>query len=362
MKLLRKIHLYLGLILGIAFILTAISGTILVYRPEIISLSLDTKTPKYQKIEEEEAVKAIRELSGPDINFIDFPMADAPWYRVWNWNGSISYYDPVTLEKLPVNYNMTEIMIFLSDLHIHFLGGHMGEQILGYTGIVLIFMIISGLWIWWPFRRGFNFKEMIPLNLKRKSSLKSHRSFGFFNALVMFIVTLTGVALVFYAPSQKIVSTLLGEVVSQEDLDQRYEKALGTLPANVSIANLEDFTRYYFKYIPEGDLARFYMPKPETPTIARIRFRYPEGLSPFGASFLSADLEKQKIVRFEDYRHAPEYYHVSRTYYALHAGKTGGFIYKFLVALSGFALTLLCFTGFNVWYKTGNSRKNTKKE
>ncbi|MEZ5758081.1 MAG: PepSY-associated TM helix domain-containing protein [Emcibacteraceae bacterium] len=341
--------------------LTAISGTILVYRPEIISLSLDAKTPDYKKIEEEDAVKAIRELTGPDINFIDFPMADAPWYRVWDWNGSISYYDPVTLEKMPVKYNMTEIMIFLSDLHIHFLGGHMGEQILGYTGIVLIFMIISGIWIWWPFRRGFNFKEMIPFNLKRKSSLKSHRSFGFFNALVMFIVTLTGVALVFYAPSQKIVSTFLGEVVSQEDLDQRYEKALGTLPTNITIANLEDFTRFYFKNIPEGDLARFYMPKPETPTIARIRFRYPEGLSPFGASFLSADLEKQKIVRFEDYRHAPEYYHVSRTYYALHAGKTGGFIYKFLVALSGFALALLCFTGFNAWYRTGKGRKNLKK-
>lgn len=347
----------MGLILGMAFMLTAISGTILVYRPEIISLSLDAKTPDYKKIGEEDAVKAITELTGPDINFIDFPMKDAPWYRVWTWNGTISYYDPTTLKKMPVKYHMTEIMIFLSDLHIHFLGGHLGEQILGYTGIILIFMIMSGIWIWWPFRRGFTFKEMIPFNFKRKTSLKSHRSFGIINALVMFIVTLTGVALVFYAPSQKIVSTFLGEKVSQEDLDLRYKKAIKTLPTSVKIANLEDFTRYYFKNIPEGDLARFYMPKPETPTIARIRFRYPESMSPFGASFLFADLEKQKIVRFEDYRHAPEYYHVSRTYYALHSGKTGGIIYKFLVALSGFALALLCITGFNAWYKTGK-RKN----
>ena len=110
-----------------AFMLTAISGTILVYRPEIISLSLDAKTPDYKKIGEEDAVKAITELTGPDINFIDFPMKDAPWYRVWTWNGTISYYDPTTLKKMPVKYHMTEIMIFLSDLHIHFLCNKCGQ-------------------------------------------------------------------------------------------------------------------------------------------------------------------------------------------------------------------------------------------
>lgn len=357
MKLLRQIHLYAGLILGVAFLITAITGTILVYRPALIALSLDAETPEYKMVDEESAVRALNTLTGPDINFIDFPMEEAPWFRVWDWNGAISYYDPVSLEKMPVKYNMSEIMIFLSDLHIHFLGGHMGEQILGYTGIVLIFLIISGIWIWWPFRRGFSFKDMIPFDLKRKSSLKSHRSMGIFNAFVLFIVTITGVALVFYAPSQKIVSTVLGEEVSQADLDQRYAKALSTIPTDIEIKTLEDFTRYYFKYIPEGDLARFYMPKPETPTIGRIRFRYPEGISPFGASFLFADFEQQRITRFEDYRHAPEYYHVSRTYYALHAGKTGGFIYKFLVAFSGFAMALLGITGFIAWYKTGRKKK-----
>lgn len=361
MKLLRQIHLYTGIILAVAFFITAVSGTILVYRPDIIAFSLDAETPSYQMVDEEGAVRALNKLNGPDINFIDFPMEDAPWFRVWDWDGVISYYDPVSLEQMPVKYKMSEFMIFLSDLHIHFLGGHLGEQILGYTGIFLIFMTISGIWLWWPFRRKFSFKEMIPLNLKRKASLKSHRSLGIINVPVLFVVTLTGVALVFYTPSQQIVSTILGEEVSTADLDQRYATALDTLPTDVDIVNLEDFVRYYFKNIPEGDLARFYMPKPETPTISRIRFRYPEGLSPFGASFLSADFEKQRIVRFEDYRHAPEYYHVSRTYYALHAGKMDSIVYKFLVAFSGFAMALLSVTGIVAWYKTGKNKKNIKR-
>ena len=43
-----------------------------------------------------------------------------------------------------------DLVLWLRDWHVHLLAGKNGEQVLGAVGIASIFMLLSGLYLWWP--------------------------------------------------------------------------------------------------------------------------------------------------------------------------------------------------------------------
>ena len=351
MKTLRKIHLYLGLILGAALLLTALSGTILVFREELIALSMQNDELEYKSLSASQSAAALKALIDEDVSFIDFPRTTAPWFRVWTLDGNITYHQPLTFDAIPVNYQMSDMMMFLADLHIHFLSGELGEVISGYLGIFATFMIFSGLYIWWPMRSGFTIKKIIPKNLKRGEQLKSHRSLGMLASTMLVLIVVTGVALVFYAQSQKLIGLFTGEEVAPIEITS-VSKA-----NNQDIRDFDTFVRFFHANVPDGIIARYYPPREGN--IHRIRYKYPEDWATYGASFLIADFDKGHVTGLQDYRTATKITRIARKYYPLHAGKwgnddgflIGAYIYKFLLAMMGTALVMLIFTGYMSWFK-----------
>lgn len=351
MKTLRKIHLYLGLIIGGALLLIALSGTILVFREELIALSM-LEDLEYQMPTDIQSAAALEALIEQDVSFIDFPRPIAPWYRVWKIDGSITYHQPLTFEVIPVGFQMSDIMMFLADLHIYFLNGELGEVISGYLGILTVLMILSGLYLWWPMRSGFTMKKMIPKNLKRGEQLKSHRSLGVVSSIFLIGIVVTGVTLVFYVPSQKIIGLFTGENVGPIEI------AAVSDNGNTGINDFAKFVNYFHQNIPDGIIARYYPPREGA--VHRIRYKYPEDWATYGASFLIADFKSGKVTGLQDYRTATTITRIARKYYPVHAGKwgnsegtfvIGAYLYKFLLAMMGTALVMLIFTGYMSWFK-----------
>jgi uncharacterized iron-regulated membrane protein len=314
MNLLQKIHLYVGLILGLIFFVMALSGTILVYRAEIIGAFMD-QLPPSQKLTIAQEVRALEILPVAGVSFIDFPHWEAPYLRVWYLNGDIEYYNPANLEKIAIRGLIVESMMFLADLHIHLLAGERGEHISGFFGIALIAMILSGLWLWWPGRRGFKFKHILPKNLKRNSSLKSHRALGVICSLLLLVIVSSGVGLIFYPQSQKVIAALTKEDVGIAiELTTRIQR-MNNRPMDSIGALVEQF----HEQVPDGAISRYYAPTKDTPTIARLRYRYPEDWATYGASFITVDYDQGIVTDFIDYRLSPQYNRISRKFYPVHA-------------------------------------------
>ena len=344
MKLLRKVHLYIGLCLGLVFLVMAVSGTALVFRNDIISLFMDD-APRYIKLSPEQEITAIENLPQETVRFVDFPSRSEPWFELWFHNGDIEYYDPISIKEITVHLSMTEVMIFLADLHIYFLSGETGELISGYFGLILVFMIISGIWLWWPGRRQFRLKNILPRSNKRGVLLKSHRSFGFISSVLLLVVVSSGAGMVFYEMSQKTIALFTGE-----EIGKVLDRPTSTLE-DVEITNFRDFTTNFHQFGPDGEFTRFNPPTREAPNKIRMRYRYPEDWTPAGASFITVDFAKKRITDFRDYRLDPKYNRISRKIYPVHSGKMDNVFYKILVGFSGVALLLMIYTGFAAWYR-----------
>lgn len=346
MNLLRKIHLYVGLVMGLIFFVMAISGTVLVYRAEIIGAFMD-EWQQIQGLLTAYEIRALEVLPVEGVSFIDFPRQEAPWFRVWYLNGDLKYFHPTTLEEIVVSGAVVETMMFLADIHIHLLAGETGELISGYFGLVLIAMIISGLWLWLPGRRDFKFKHILPKDLGRISLLKSHGVLGVICSVFLLVITLSGVGLIFYPQSQKMIAVFTGEKIG-------IEMELTTRIVRMNRRNMdsvEALVMQFHEQVPSGEISRYYAPTEEMPTIARLRYRYPEDWAPYGASFITVDFAAQRVTDFIDYRLSPEYNRISRKFYPVHAGKMDSGAYKAIVAITGLSLLIMVLTGFTAWIR-----------
>src|SRR5690606_15682758 len=64
----------------------------------------------------------------------------------------------------------------LRDLHVTLLAGIPGEALLLATGIAGLFLSITGLVLWWPVRRGFRWRWLLPRPLAAALMIHARRA------------------------------------------------------------------------------------------------------------------------------------------------------------------------------------------
>ncbi|MEI8667857.1 PepSY domain-containing protein [Pseudoalteromonas sp. B131b] len=162
-KIFRRLHLYLGLSIGFLLTVIALSGSVLIYYPQIDSqLNLTKVNIKHtDKVDWDLAYKNLKTA---------FPDKYGPWRLEVTDDNSIipaRYYNPVETQ----NREFATLMIWLSNdkykvirkdywgdyfvtwlynLHFSLLTGSTGIIIVGYIGIATLILLISGLLAWWP--------------------------------------------------------------------------------------------------------------------------------------------------------------------------------------------------------------------
>lgn len=116
------------------------------------------------------------------------------------------YLDPPTARVLDVASSAAGPIRFLHVLHgsLHIPGGW-GRPIVGWLGIALLLSAVSGLWLWWPtvgrWTRGLRWRRRPDTNAN------VHHLFGFWIALPLFVLSLTGAWISF----PKVSGPLVGE-------------------------------------------------------------------------------------------------------------------------------------------------------
>ena len=185
-KAVRKVHLWAAFATGLVLLIVTLSGAILILDPEIHQL---THPGHYEATEAADPATPSEAIAAVNAEFPDFKASTAIRNRgVYVVPDEMfereAYVDPGTAEINGTREPYGGVMGFIKNLHmcglsckdyagythflherVNFLGNKIsvGLLILGLAGVVLLFMAISGLFLWWPgikrMARGFKIRR-----------------------------------------------------------------------------------------------------------------------------------------------------------------------------------------------------------
>lgn len=219
-KLIGTLHLWLGMVSGLVIIILGITGCLYAFideiRPLVYQHRIFIKPTKQQKMlplqelkNNADAVlkKTIPlldvEIYADDRHTIVFRYRErnnhANLYTHYFINYFKVYINPFTGEVVKVENSKWEFFNLVVMLHCSLLLGHLGTQIITWSTIIFLVMLISGLILWWPknkaaARKRFTFNWKQQTSWKRKN-YDVHQISGFYIFIIAFFIAITGLAM-----------------------------------------------------------------------------------------------------------------------------------------------------------------------
>lgn len=200
-KIIRKIHLLLGLSSGVIVFLLGITGCILAFEVEIRSLS---EPYRFIKTEDKailppSALKTIAEtkLVSKKALGIEYPGAGKTAIAAYfdETHYELVFLNPYTGEILK-HKNMTkDFFRFILDGHFYlWLPHEIGQPIAASATLVFLVMMITGIILWWPKNRAARKQRFaVKWNVRwRRRNYDLHNVLGFYMSWVAIFIAITG--------------------------------------------------------------------------------------------------------------------------------------------------------------------------
>jgi uncharacterized iron-regulated membrane protein len=370
-RLIAQIHLWIGLTLCLPLVILGLTGSVLVFEDELRGL-LDPPAERGTDSGDRATIAEILTVAQAAAPFghvaaaYTAPAAAgglavvrlAPAQRGSpGTEGTRIAVDPVSLTAYPEASNDLLRQIF--QLHSTLLlKNREGRQIVGWLGIAMVALGLSGIVNWWPQRRGWG----AAFRVSRKASgyrlhRELHGAVGIWAWLVFVTVSLAGVCLAFPDTVRAGVAAVLPA------RDFRSEAAAitvapipGTPPIGVDAAvALAGAAR-------PGMTVRFVVlpPRPDRPyRIGLARAGGSRG-SPVATVFV--DQWRHQIMRVTDPRDFTAGETILAWQHAIHAGQAFGLMWKLPVFVAGLLPLLFAITGVTMWWRRradGRWRRNS---
>lgn len=222
----RKLHLWLGLSTGLIVFIISITGAIYVFQEEITNYlrkdaiyhhesNIAKKQPLSLKVLEQK-VDAFTNEKYP-IHWVTVPIDKSRSYiyyyyernpEGWNFHEEYVVYksvyvNPFTGEIRGVYDETTDFFNIIKSIHFSFmLKTDWGTYVCGIPTLIFVFMLISGIILWWPKNKNAR-KQRFAFNWKNVKSWKRknydlHNILGFYVSSLAFVVAFTGLFYAFF--------------------------------------------------------------------------------------------------------------------------------------------------------------------
>lgn len=354
----RWVHRWGGLVVGLLFVLSGLSGSALVFRreldralnPSLLRAAPAAATPSLAR------ALAVAATHRPGVRFstVRMPRESDGTYEFWHGTDPVRavFVDPWRGAVLGERAEDAHPLGWLYLLHSHLLAGERGQQVIGVAGVLLMLVGASGLVLWWP-RATWALAWQSVSQVRRdlgdaRARYDLHRVVGFWSSVLLLVAGFTGTSLVFHDAFEAGLSSAFGDA-------RRMPSAPAVVTVRGAPLSLDSLVRLAKQRQPDG--APSYILLPNTPSAPiTIRQQLAGERHPNGRSFVTLDPYSGNVLAEWDAREAPA---GARTYYALyplHIGRTGGAVTRTLAVLAGITPLLLFISGTQIWWQRRRQR------
>jgi uncharacterized iron-regulated membrane protein len=361
-------HLYAGLTAGLLLVLSGLTGSMIVFREEIEELmhpELLETVVRDEQVPIQSVLEAARQAYPHDkLLSIRMPRTPQQTYLL-KMNGPhdlFVYADPYNGTLLGSHRQEDTFIGWIALLHTELLIGERGKTILGVSALLLICMIVTGFFLWWPpngkgqngkgrngrarkILRGFKIDLAGPW---KKVVFDTHRAIGIYTSLFLLIIAFTGVSLVFNKTVAELTNILTASPPRPAPPLSAPSEAGGAVPS------LDELLHKADRLLPGSTTWVNFPQTPQAPVV--IRKKMPEESHPNGRNFIYFDQYTGETLLVEKASEAPAGTRIYNTFYPIHTGVIGGASTRVLQVVIGFSPLVLLVTGYVMW----RNRKKAK--
>ncbi|WP_192346885.1 PepSY domain-containing protein [Algoriphagus sp. Y33] len=367
-KTLNKLHLWLGLSSGLVVFIVAVTGCVYAFQAEIKDL-----TYPFLFVEQQEGrvlppsqISEIAQEAYPDghLHAVLYPAKERSVQAIFFSYGEghdhyqIAYINPYTGEVLKLNDEYADFFRFILDGHFYlWLPPEIGQPVVASFTLVFLFMVISGLILWWPKKK--NLKQSLKIKWSarwRRKNYDLHKVLGFYVMTFALVFAVTGLVWgflwfrdgVFFAASggEKFVEYY--DPIS--DSTQTYQGEIPALDAVWMKMNAEYPNADWIEVHPPGfeGAAIAANANPDASTFWKSDYRY----------FDQNTLEELPVAHFYNrFEEATVAEKIMRMNYDVHVGAIAGLPGKILAFFLSAIIASLPITGFLIWWGRRNKAK-----
>lgn len=340
---LGRVHKWLGLTLALWIVLVSLTGTLLLYKTELLQLQY----PQLQLAVMPSQTQAAAVFDRFNAGYAYLPRADKPWIEVNDGAGTTFYFDGAGNEVL-ARPMLGDWISWMVEFHHHLLLDDLGKDLMGILGLLSLLLVVAGVVRWWPRHwswRVLSVRFVRPSQRQFMATLwQLHRSSGVIFIVPIAVLLLTGTAIMYAAA----VSAGLDRLLPQTQ----------TLPAKPlpqhTAANWQDRLQLAGQYWPDQVPRLVYL----TPTELghyRLRLQHNGEWHPNGRSYL-VFADQGPLISADDVRRKSLGFQLSQLVYPLHVAAVGGVFWLSATLLGGLVLILLPVTGVWFWWRRRRHR------
>lgn len=370
-KLFAKIHLWLSIPFGIIIAIVCLTGAILVFETEILEICYPShyfvKEVKGEPLPPATLLNAARQQLPDSVKINGLRVMQDPkrtYQVVLPGKKAAAFIDPYTAEITGIDngqgffMQMMRLHRWLLDTYKRDGSFTLGKAVVGYSTLVLAFILISGLVIWYPRN-----KKALKNRLKIKTKAGWYRFFydlhvsgGFYATLLLLVLTLTGLTWSFgwyrdafytvfgvetaqtqghtQAPASSDLKGKSGERGTRERGSK--EKVTNYVQWATVLADLQNrYPRYNSITIQDGSA-----------TVSAAQYGNTRGSDRY-----TFDPANGEITDVQLYKDLPNSGKIRGWIYSVHVGSWGGLTTRILSCLVSFLGAVFAITGYYFWIK-----------
>lgn len=370
-KLFAKIHLWLSIPFGIIIAIVCLTGAILVFETEILEICYPSryfvKEVKGEPLSPAALLNAARQQLPDSVKINGLRVMQDPkktYQVVLPGKKAAAFINPYTAEITGIDdgqgffMQMMRLHRWLLDTYKRDGSFTLGKAVVGYSTLVLAFILISGLVIWYPRN-----KKALKNRLKIKTKAGWYRFFydlhvsgGFYATLLLLVLTLTGLTWSFgwyrdafytvfgvetaqtqghtQAPASSDLKGKSGERGTRERGSK--EKITNYTQWATVLADLQNrYPRYNSITIQDGSA-----------TVSAAQYSNTRGSDRY-----TFDPANGEITDVQLYKDLPNSGKIRGWIYSVHVGSWGGLTTRILSCLVSFLGAVFAITGYYFWIK-----------
>lgn len=372
------LHLWLGIASGLVVFHLGITGCIFSFQKEITDFihrkEFFVDVPAKAQTQPLSILKANAEKvlgKGKKITFISaYKAPDHAWefgvYKAGNpkafwYFDSIDYYDVVYVNPYSGKVTLVadhkyEFFGIIKMLHWSFLINHpIGQQIIGWATLIFVFLLISGMVMWWPKNlKKSNFDKSFKIKWSAKFkriNYDMHNVLGFYVMIICLILALTGLVwafkwfqtTVYVVASRSVTPPAFVEVKSDST------KTISAIPFDVAFEQAK-------KKFTDADRIGMSPAEGGTATIYATGYRGDETYWNFDV--LQFDQYSGKLLHRKNQSEKNAGEALIGMNYDIHVGAILGLPGKILAFFASLIAASLPITGFIIWWGKKKKKKN----